>query len=883
MKSGNLFVLVAFVGFFSSSMAQTNTWYDNAQDRIDSLRKGNFSFVVVDKDGFPVQDSVRINHIRHEFPFGVSYDFSSNGVSGNTYSTSQSISCEKDTVVYMTERFGKELYYKLPVDSGNAYKLTLKFAEIYFTSAGNRIFDVYINNVKKLDNFDIYAAGGAAFTALDTTFEMVSDDSVINITLIALKDNAKINGIALYDSGDNPVILANCGGPETSTTDGVFVADTAYIDRNARTYNPTADDWAEAVMYKYFNSSVTGNPFKWSGIEADSGVLKYDLVDAAANWGNKVDFNYRGHCLIWGATSATDYHELPKWVHDLLPTPQLAWSACQTHVLRDAGKYRNFFKDYDVLNEPLHATVLQNGVGDSINWYAFKWAHDTAPNVNLYVNEYNAEWDNTTARNYKTLVQNMIAHGAHIDGIGFQAHMYLHPNPNYGGFIQNGDSHYDIDIAKLKLNVDTLAKLGLQIKFTEFDLDTMDAVKQAFNYARMMRFAFSYPLCTGLTFWSLTEPAWQPNIGGMFDSKKRPKVVMDSIYHLLHEVWTTRLTDLAQADGSYGFSGYYGNYEISVKTADGWKVFSVPYIKSNEDSVFILKEDEGMPERPNFISASILDRNHAEVKFDRKMADPLPDIHNFMFFNDLSTRIDSAYLKDSDSTTIVFVTQSPVKSGYYVSLGYVKGTQTSASGGILENFGPEFVYNPYPGLIKAYSSTDGKTVTLKFNQPMNDPAGNESNFTIQAGSNTYTIVSFTTGTGSDSIFILSLNDSIRYDENPTITYTPGNITAVNGFELDAFTRIAVINKVPEPVSLTDRNLPEFNIFPNPANDLLYYTCTDRVATISICTILGQTIRSVQPNAVEGTLDISGLQQGAYLVSVISESGSKQVAIVLVSR
>ena len=71
----------------------TKTWYDSAQIRIDSIRKGNFTFKVVDKNGVAMQDSVKIKHIKHEFPFGVAYDFSSNGSYGNTFTAQGSIIC----------------------------------------------------------------------------------------------------------------------------------------------------------------------------------------------------------------------------------------------------------------------------------------------------------------------------------------------------------------------------------------------------------------------------------------------------------------------------------------------------------------------------------------------------------------------------------------------------------------------------------------------------------------------------------------------------------------------------------------------------------------------------------------------------------------------
>lgn len=872
MKIKKIYAGITLLLLFINLNAQVKTWYDSAQIRIDSIRKGNFTFKVVDKDGNAVQDSVKIKHVKHEFSFGVAYDFSSNGNFGNSYTSGSPVKCKSDTVVYVTERYGKVLNYLLPAKAGNKYKLALKFAEIYYTSAGKRIFDVYINDEKRLSNFDIYKEANSAFQALDTSFIITASDSVIKVGLIALTDNAKINGIALYDSTGNPLVLANCGGPETYTQEGLFVSDIIYMDKNAVSLTPTIDDWGTAVMYKYFNSSVTGNPFKWSGIEADSGILKYDLVDAAVNWGTKVGFDYRGHTLMWGATSSTDYHELPKWVHSLLSkNKQLAWSACKNRVTRDAGKYKNFFKEYDVLNEPLHAKVLQTAIGDSINWYLFKWAHEAAPNVKLYVNEYNVEWTGSSAYDYKTLINKMIINGAHVDGIGVQAHMYTHPNPKYNNFVQNGDNNYDINIPDLKRNMDILASLGLPIKFTEFDLDTMNQVKQAFNYARMMRFAFSYPASNGLVFWSLTEPSWQPWIGGMFDSKKRPKLVLDTIYNLLHNVWTTKIYDRSEADGFYKFRGYYGKYEISVKTLNGWKTYTVPYTKDNQDSVFILKEDKGGAERPVFQFARIINRNQIELKFDKKMADPSLSSHYFKVFNDLVTSIDSAKIKNDDSTVIILSTKNPVKSGYYITVGYVSGKQVSVDNGVLESFGPEVVLNPYPALVSAVSSTDGKTVILKFNQPMTDPSGEMSNFIIVAGSVSHTINSISYTEANDSIFVVSLQDSIKYAEKASISYTPGTLSSENNFELDAISKFTIVNNVSKSTIVETVIRPKFQVYPNPANNIVNVKGTAMIDKIVFTDLLGQIVKAIDIRSESAQIDISDLRGSTYVLSIFSKN------------
>lgn len=113
-------IFIDLIGSEVSAKTISTPWFDSAQIRIDSIRKGNFMFKVVDKNGNPVQDSVKIKHVKHEFAFGLAYDFTQNGNFGNTYTYTGTSKFQgsKDTVVYNTERFSQSLNYKIPVKMG---------------------------------------------------------------------------------------------------------------------------------------------------------------------------------------------------------------------------------------------------------------------------------------------------------------------------------------------------------------------------------------------------------------------------------------------------------------------------------------------------------------------------------------------------------------------------------------------------------------------------------------------------------------------------------------------------------------------------------------------------------------------------------------------
>src|SRR5262249_22576335 len=62
--------------------------------------------------------------------------------------------------VYQTERFGNFTYTIPGFTPGASYTVRLHFAEIYWTNAGQRLFNVAINGVAVLTNFDVFVAAG---------------------------------------------------------------------------------------------------------------------------------------------------------------------------------------------------------------------------------------------------------------------------------------------------------------------------------------------------------------------------------------------------------------------------------------------------------------------------------------------------------------------------------------------------------------------------------------------------------------------------------------------------------------------------------------------------------------------------------------------------
>jgi fibronectin type 3 domain-containing protein len=128
---------------------------------------------------------------------------------GGTYSVTNTITIPASlaataapAAVYQSARQGTTTYTIPGLTAGNTYTVRLHFAELYFSTAGSREFNVAINGTTVLTNFDIYGTAKANYTAVVEQFTATansSGDIVIAFTNGAI-DQPMINGIEVLGS-----------------------------------------------------------------------------------------------------------------------------------------------------------------------------------------------------------------------------------------------------------------------------------------------------------------------------------------------------------------------------------------------------------------------------------------------------------------------------------------------------------------------------------------------------------------------------------------------------------------------------------------------------------------------------------------------------------
>ena len=660
-------------------LAQSYTaWYNNAQERIDTLRKGDFGIQIFNKNGEPFEGDVSVRMKKHEFPFGIAFDFyEGSAVMGNSYSTTDGIQSDSDAEIYQTERWNDYLAYAIPVQNGSTYRITLKFAEIYFNSRGSRIFDVNIEGQLFLDDYDVYTEAGGENIAVDTSLVLTAASNRILIELASSKDNAAIKGIEVSGLDGSSIIRINCGGPAITTTDGnQYINENGYFDPDASSV-ASKEQWMQAAMYKYFNYGVTGNSFKWSGIQPLHREPDYTNFENAVRWTQKVGWDLRAHTLLWGGN---DDHSMPGWVR-ALPSPQAITDTCKMRVIREVSRYKGIIREYDVINEPLtgHADSLRNNVGDSILWNCFKWARSADPDAELFINDYNVEYNWGQAKEYRDLILQIKEMGGPVTGVGMQAHFWDCCRPN---------------VDELVKNVNIVAEAGLPIRFTEYDFGgNLTQLQQAQDFIKVLTIAFSHPSITGMICWGLSDDgAWRENTG-FFDANHKPKIAADTLLYYTKSKWATNFDSVMNNGNTLAFNAYYGDYTIQVAFNDTVKEFVIPCLRENADSVFILNEADARVSSPQLLSTDLFGNKSLRLTFDKEIEPASLRKGDFKFFSAFDIGINAIQVDQENPKELIITLSNAIAPDQYISLSYFPGNLEATDGSKVSPFGPEGIDN----------------------------------------------------------------------------------------------------------------------------------------------------------------------------------------------
>ena len=215
------------------------------------------------------------------------------GSGGNTYNVSNSIDMSlvngndpAPQAVYQSERYGNSTYTIPNLLPLSEYTVRLHFTELYWTSSGDRIFDVTINGVTVLDNFDIFAETGARYKATIREFTTSADGAgEIEIQFITGTDNATVQGIEVISAiPDNPPVIVQEPSANPVTVTGTTTSLSVLGDDDHGESN-LIYTWTGAPSSVSFSPNGTNDAKNTTAAFTEAGV--YSITVTVTDAGNK--------------------------------------------------------------------------------------------------------------------------------------------------------------------------------------------------------------------------------------------------------------------------------------------------------------------------------------------------------------------------------------------------------------------------------------------------------------------------------------------------------------------------------------------------------------------------------------------------------------------
>jgi endo-1,4-beta-xylanase len=322
--------------------------------------------------------------------------------------------------------------------------------------------------------------------------------------------------------------------------------------------NPDNIKYREKVL-ELFNQSGTENDLKWGAWDGEWGSdFNKTTTLSALQWLKDRNFYLRGHVLVWPSK-----RNLPNSVQSYLPldNPTAADPKVKQVVLDHIDEIStataNLLDEWDVLNEPYDNHYLMDAFGDSVMVDWFKRARANLPTQKLYINDYSilsaGGRDFAHQDHYKKTIQYLVDNNAPINGIGMQSHFSNSPT--------------DLDTVYKILNQFQTQFPTLNIRSTEFDVNTQDEQLQA-DYTRdFVTMMFSHPSTVGVQMWGFWAGAhWLPD-AAMYalDWREKPNAV--AWKKLIYETWWNNFLGASNSSGNYSARGFYGTYEATITIA----------------------------------------------------------------------------------------------------------------------------------------------------------------------------------------------------------------------------------------------------------------------------------------------------------------------------
>jgi endo-1,4-beta-xylanase len=310
----------------------------------------------------------------------------------------------------------------------------------------------------------------------------------------------------------------------------------------------------EETFLANFNAAVTENALKWHSMERSQGQVNYRTVDAILAWTDKHEIPLRGHNIFWG---------VPNYVQPWLKVMDDATlrETLKARALDIGQRYRGRFAEYDLNNEMLHANYYADRLGPGITRQMADWVKQADPGARLFVNDYDILTGNRLD-DYIKHIRGLLEQGVPLAGIGVQGHLH-------------GET---FDPKALQHALDELAKIGLPIRITEFNmpgqrsafmqqrnlkLTPQQEQTKAKNLTEYYRICFAHPAVEGILMWGFWEGANWIRQSSLYGRDWTPTPAAEAYRNLVFKEWWTDSKIKENPDGQSRIRAFYGKYNVT--------------------------------------------------------------------------------------------------------------------------------------------------------------------------------------------------------------------------------------------------------------------------------------------------------------------------------
>ena len=387
------------------------------------------------------------------------------------------------------------------------------------------------------------------FTALTVPVCLAQDDIAAKLTPSAIE--ARIAEIRMGD-----IIVKTAPGTEVEVRQvrheflfGTAVAN-QIVEKSPDSMSSQDRKMYLKVLSENFNYAVHENALKWYDCEKQFNVVDYSVADRIWEICREHNIPMRGHCIFW----AKDKYIMP-WLSEL-NNDQLRGAVIRRAI--DATKhFKGRIEEFDLNNEMINGDFFRRRLGYGIiNEMAFA-AKAGNPDVKLYVNDYGVLVErNYNADSYIMQIQNLLANGVPIGGIGCQAHTITSDEADTTGMAPTTPERF-------QSNLDKLAQFNLPIKITECLFTADDEQSIAEELRTYFQICFAHPNVEAIVMWGFWEGShWQPHTA-MWKQDWAPTPQAQAYRDLVFNKWWTKTSGKAGNDGIFKADAFYGDYIIT--------------------------------------------------------------------------------------------------------------------------------------------------------------------------------------------------------------------------------------------------------------------------------------------------------------------------------